>query len=575
MKHERLSSQTRTAKVAQLMAETLALYGVEFIFGMEDPVQLYHHLDRTKIKPITIRDEKHGAIMAHGYAKISKRPGVCASTFGPGATNLITGLLEAQKSSIPVIALIQEIPANQRDRNASSEIDHIAALTPFTKKVLRIDSPERCCEAIRRAFRSATSGRPGPVAILCPADIMTAETSANTYAEPEFATFPASRTRASRSEVERAAKLLASAERPVIIAGGGSILSGASEEVIALAERLGAPVATTMNGRGTIPDSHPLSAGTLGSSTSGLHGRGHISNEAVSTADVVLIVGSRTGQICYMNWQQPGPETRIIHLDIDPEEPGRNFRTDVTLIGDARETLVDLIANPLTKRLGRSEPVGNVLVAKNTQWKAAFAKISSSTEVPMRPECVLGEISNRMDDQTILVTDASYVTGWAFSHIDNVSIGGRILSPRGTGGIGWSLPAALGAKLADPDAKVVCLTGDGAFGYVMAEMETAARCNIPVVVIVINNATLGFQKHFEQKLFDQYGECDLSDIDHAVLAKALHCDGERIEDPADIPAALERGLNSKKLYLIDVVVDNRAMAPILGLDREDATPQSH
>jgi acetolactate synthase I/II/III large subunit len=573
--HERLSSQTRTAKVAQLMADTLALYGVEFLFGMEDPVYLYHHLDRTKIRPITIRDEKHGAIMAHGYAKMSKRPGICTSTFGPGATNLITGLLESQKSSIPVIALIQEIPANQRERNASSEIDHIAALSPFTKKVLRIDTPERCCEVIRRAFRSATSGRPGPVAILCPADIMNIETTADTYAELEFATFPASRPRAAKAEIEMAAGLLASAERPVIIAGGGSILSGASQEVIDLAERLGAPVATTMNGRGTIPDSHPLSAGTLGSSTSGIYGRGHISNEAVSNADVVLIVGSRTGQICYMNWQQPGPETRIIHLDIDPEEPGRNFRTDVTLIGDARETLAELIASPVTDKPGRSGAIGEALVAKNNEWKASFKEISTSTAIPMRPECVLGEISNRMDPQTILVTDASYVTGWAFSHIDNVSVGGRILSPRGTGGIGWSLPAALGAKLADPSAKVVCLTGDGAFGYVMAEMETAARCDIPVVVVVINNATLGFQKHFEQKLFDEYGECDLSDIDHAVLAKALHCDGERVEDPAEIPAAVDRGLKSKKLYLIDVVVDNRAMAPILGLDRDGDAPTSH
>ncbi len=575
MTHERLDSHPKTAKVAQLMADTLAAYGVEYIFGMEDPVQLYHHLDRTKITPITIRDEKHGAIMAHGYAKMSGRPGICASTFGPGATNLITGLLEAQKSSIPVIALVQEIPACDRDRHASSEIDHIAALAPFTKKVYRIDVPERCSEVIRRAFRLATSGRPGPVAILCPADVMTTEVTVDTYAEPQFATFPASRPRPSQDEIKAAARLLGQAERPVIIAGGGSILSGASAEVIALAERLGAPVATTMNGRGTIPDSHPLSAGALGSSTCGTHGRGYISNEAVQEADVVLIAGSRTGQICYMNWQQPGPDTRIIHLDIDPEEPGRNFRTDVTLIGDVRETLKDLIAAPETSNPGKAGPIGEAFAAKNKEWKTAFQGVASSTAIPMRPECILGEISERMNDQTILVNDASYVTGWTFSHIDNVTVGGRILSPRGTGGIGWSLPAALGAKLADPEANVICLTGDGAFGYVMAEMETAARCKIPVVVIVINNATFGFQKHFEQKLFDEYGACDLTDIDHANLAKALHCDGERVEDPANLAAAVERGLASQQLYLIDVVVDNCAMAPIFGLDQKDDAPQTH
>ena len=557
------------------MARTLDAYGVEVIFGMEDPVQLYHHLDRRRIRAVTIRDEKHGAIMAHGYAKTSGRPGICAATFGPGATNLITGLLEAQKSSVPVIAFIQEIPASQRDRHASSEIDHITALTPYTKKVFRIDTPERCCDIVRRAFRLATSGRPGPVAVLCPADVMTMQTEAFTHAEPAFARFPATRPRPPRSGIDAAAALLGAAERPVIIAGGGSILSGASDQIAALAERLGAPVATTMTGRGTLADSHPLCAGALGSSTGGTLGRGRIANAEVAGADAVLICGSRTGQICYMNWEQPGPDTRIIHLDIDPEEPGRNFDTDITLIGDVRETLTEMLAHPAIDRPGAAQAAAARLAAGKDAWRTEFRAAAFANTTPMRPERVLAEISDRMTPGTILVNDASYSSGWTFSHVDNPAAGSNILSPRGTGGIGWSLPAAMGAKLAAPDAPVICVTGDGAFGYVMAELETAARCDIAVVVVVLNNATLGFQRHFENKLFGEYGECDLSDIDHAALARVLGCDGERVSEPDALGAALDRGLAAACTYVIDAVIDAEAMAPIVGLDDPVSVAQTH
>lgn len=556
----------KSGKVAALMAETLEAYGVEFIFGMEDPVQLYHHLNRNRIRPVTIRDEKHGAIMAHGYARTSGRPGICAATFGPGATNLITGLLEAQKSSVPVIAFVQEIPASQRDRHASSEVDHFAALSPFAKKVSRIDTPERCCDTVRRAFRLANSGRPGPVVVLCPADVMTMQTEAATHAEPAFAQFPANRPRPSSAEIDTAADLLSTAERPVIIAGGGTILSGASAEVIALAERLGAAVATTMAGRGTIPDSHALSVGALGASTGGTLGRGRIANAAVAGSDVVLICGSRTGQICYLNWEQPGPGTRVIHLDIDPEEPGRNLATHHTLIGDVRETLRDLIAHPGTDRPAAAADAAARIAPQKEQWRTEFRAAAFANTSPMRPERVLAEISDRMTVNTIVVNDASYASGWTFSHVDNVVAGAHVLSPRGTGGIGWSLPAALGAKLAAPEAPVICIAGDGAFGYVMAELETAARYGIPVLVVILNNATLGFQKHFENKLFGAYGECDLSDIDHAALARVLGCEGARVTDPNALGVALDRGLAAGGPYVIDAVIDAEAMAPIIGLD---------
>lgn len=560
--------------VGEIIATTLKMYGVTHLFGMEDPIQIVHALDDTAVKAITIRDEKHGAIMAHGYAKATNKPGVCTSTFGPGATNLITGLLEAQKSSIPIIAFVQEIPMKNRERHASSEIDHAAALSPFVKWIGRIELPERAAEITRHAFRIATSGRPGPVVVLCPSDVMSMPVDAPAFVEPDYTAFPATRVRPSRAQIERAAELLLGAERPILVAGGGVIISEAWRELVALAERLSIPVATTMNGKGAIPDDHPLSAGVLGTSTGGRYGRGKIANALLAEADVALVVGSRNGQICTFNWTLPKPETSIIHIDIDPVEIGRNFAVAAPVVGDAREALIDL-TETIGSRRGRAQDPAPRLAALRKDWSEEVAEVFSSDQVPIRPERLLREISSRVDADTIVVTDASYVTGWAMSHIDTPQDGRAMISPRGTGGIGWSLPAALGAKLADPHKKVVCITGDGAFAYVFNELETAARYQVPVVVVVFNNATLGFQRHFEEKVYGSYRECDLLDVDHAALARTLHCQGERVTNPADIGPALDRALAANRTYVIDVVIDPAAMAPIYGLEREEPALQSH
>jgi acetolactate synthase-1/2/3 large subunit len=257
----------------------------------------------------------------------------------------------------------------------------------------------------------------------------------------------------------------------------------------------------------------------------------------------------------------------VIHLDVDPIETGRNVRTDVALIGDARDTLVDLLQHCREEKIRPDvETTAAYLGSLRDDLARLVEPLATSPAIPIQPERLLREISRVMDARTLIAADASYVTGWALSHVVNVAQGCTFMSPRGTGGLGWALPAAIGAKLADPTRTVICLTGDGAFGYVMNELETAARYRAKVVTVVFNNRSLAFQKHYEEKLFGAAIECDLLDVDYSEVARALKCGGERVVDPGAIAPALHRGLAAEQPYVVDVVIDPRAKAPIVSLE---------
>jgi acetolactate synthase-1/2/3 large subunit len=565
-----------TTTVADIMAATLKAYGATHLFGMKDPIALYHAVRPLGIHAITVRDEKHGAIMAHGFAKATGRPGICTAMCGPAATNLITGLLEALQSSIPVIAFVVEVAAAQKGRHASSDLDHERALAPFAKWVGRIDVPERAGEMVRHAFRIATSGRPGPVVVLCPRDVMGAAAECEVTADPQYVRVPSMRSRGSCEGIAAACELLLGAEQPAIISGGGAILSGAAGDIVELAELCSVPVATTMNGRGAIADSHPLSVGALGTSTGGQYGRGQVANAVVAEADVALILGSRNGQICSYDWTLPRAGTKIVHVDVDAMEIGRNFATTVALLGDVRETVRDIVELCRDRGGRRANEDQLARVARlRAAWLEEIDVVARSQQVPIRPERLLRAISERMNGDDIVVTDASYITGWTFSHVDSHGNGNGVISPRGTGGIGWSLPAAIGAKVAQPDRHVLCLTGDGGFGYVLGELETAARNKINLNVIVFNNATLGFQKHFEEQLLGDGWECDLLEIDHAAVAREMGWQGERVVQPSEIGPALDRARQSGAPYLVDVAIDPEAIAPIVSLTDAGAVLDAH
>jgi acetolactate synthase-1/2/3 large subunit len=551
-----------------LIYETLRNYGVDCIFGMEDPIHLFHAIDPSVTRIVTIHDERHAAIMAHGYAQVAGRPGICAATYGPGAANLSTGLYEASRSSIPVIAFVQDHPVLLRGRHANSELDHPAAFAPYVKGTLRIDQPDQAGDRVRQAYRMACSGRPGPVVVLCPTDVMGAPAEADVYADLRYATFPALRPVANADDIARTAEVLAAARRLVIVSGGGALISGAFDEVRCLAERFRAPVVTTLTGRGILPDDHPLALGAIGNQTGGTLGRGRSANAIAAEADVVLILGSKTGQLAYADWTLFAPKARILHLDIDPNEIGRNFATEVALVGDVRDTLRALLQHCETESLGRPRNDSAERIARlKDAWRVLNHPYVTSDAVPIRPERLIAEVDAVVDPATIVVCDGSYASGWVLSHIDVRASRRTILSPRGTGSIGWGFAAAVGAKVGAPDRPVICVTGDGGFFYLINEIETAARYCIPVLTVVLNNGTLGFQRHYEEQAFGTYRECDFLDINFSAVAQSLGAAGERVTNPADLAAALARGLTHEKPYVVDVVITPDVAAPVPGFER--------
>jgi acetolactate synthase-1/2/3 large subunit len=551
---------------ARALYETLRACGVTHLFGLDSPEPLYAEMDRAEMRPITVRDERAGAIMADAYARVSGRPGVCTAIRGPGATNLITGIGEAWASSTPVVAIVNDVHTALTGRNPIQEVDHLALFRPVTKWAVRLDRPERVAELTARAFAVATSGRPGPTLVSCPDDVLSRDGAPAGPPRPGARRFPSLRVAPDPSAVREAVAVLGEARRVAIVAGGGVLISGAWDELREVADLLGATVATTPLGKGAVDETHPLSVGVVGAYTGGELGRGRVANEAVLAADTVLLVGTKTGNVATASWTIPDPRSRIVHVDVDPQEIGRNYRA-LGVVGDARLALRALADGLRAAGIARGPgPVTEVARAL-AGWRERVAPYLQSTARPIRPERVVAEMARLVDDETIVCADASYSSLWAIDLLSLRRPGRRLVSARGFGGIGWGLPAAIGAKLAAPASRVLCLTGDGAFGYVFQELETAARYGLGLVVVVLNNSCFAFQKHAEELHYGRTFETQLLDVDYGALARTLHCDGTSVADPDDLRPALERAVASGRPTVINVVVDPDAFPPIVGFEK--------
>ncbi|MEX2201651.1 MAG: acetolactate synthase catalytic subunit [Dongiaceae bacterium] len=554
---------------AEIIAAALKRHGVEWIFGQSIPTALFLAAPDHGIRQIGYRTENAGAMMADAYARISHRVGVVAAQNGPAATLLVPGLAEAKAASIPLIAIVQDVDRRARDRNAFQELDHFALFGGVTKWLRRIDACERIDDYVDMAFTAATSGRPGPVVLLVPYDLLSEPSPAPMCRQLSLGHYPLDRPIADPAAIDEAANLLAAARCPVIYAGGGVHASDASTELAALQQRFHLPVATTTMGKGAVDENHPLSIGVLGYFM-GSRGMTCHQRPLVEQADVILLVGNRTNQNGTDSWKLLPPQARYIHIDIDGLEIGRNYEAH-RLAGDAKSTLqalIDALARKDTRHreASRSALESRIVDAKASH-RAETADIKASNNVPIRPERLMAELDRLLTPEHIVVSDASYASIWSSNYLSARRPGMRFLTPRGLAGLGWGLPMAIGAKIAQPQSPVFCLVGDGGFAHVWSELETARRHGLSLVVAVLNNQILGYQKDAEDILFGNHSEAvELGPVDHAMIARACGCRGHRIERPDEIAGRLKEAFAADEVTVLDVLIDPSARPPITSFE---------
>lgn len=452
--------------VADTIARTLLAHGVTKVFGQSLPSAFFLAAERHGIDQVSYRTENAGGAMADAYARVSNRIGVIGAQNGPAATLLVPPLAEAMKVSIPILALVQEVPTTARDKNAFQEFDHYALFAGVAKSINTITDPARTQEYVEAALRAATTGRPGPVVLLLPSDVLTEEAPEVRAPIRPLTTFPLDRTRPDAASIEAAAVAIAAADRPLVIAGGGVHLSGAVDELVALQEDFTLPVATTNMGKGAVDESHPLSLGVIGNAM----GEGSPQAWAKSIlqdTDLVVLVGTRTNENGTDSWRLLPEGATFVHIDIDGLEVGRNYAS-LPLVGDAKCALADLHAALADKNL-RHLAHGREAAMQHVARPAAPPVLQAVQDWAILPQQIAAVIDELVDDDAILVADASYATLWTTYYLSAKKAGQRFLTPRGLAGLGWGFPMALGAKVAAPDSQVVCLTGDGGFGLTLED----------------------------------------------------------------------------------------------------------
>lgn len=559
--------------VAECLARSLVRHDVTHIFAQSLPSALILAAEAAGIRQVAYRQENMGGAMADGYARRSGKIGVVAAQNGPAATLLVPPMAEALKASVPIVALVQEVERDQMDRNAFQELDHIALFQSCTKWVRRVMVPERIEDYIDAAFTAAASGRPGPVALLLPADLLRSELGVKTPSRSlNLGHWPLDRSCPDRATLQRAAELIANAHNPVVVAGGGVLGSDACHELAMLQDLAVLPILTTNMGKGAVNEHHPLSAGVLGSLV-GPRSLGRHTAALVGDADLVILVGTRTNQNGTDSWRQIPAGAQVIHIDVDPQEIGRNYQA-LRLVGDARETLRELVhalnARDLSQRRDQRTAVIDRIAECWRQFDEDRHQFVHATASPIRPERIMAELQASLTPQTTVVADASYSSMWVVGQLRSLASGMRFLTPRGLAGLGWGLPLALGAKAARPEHPVVAMVGDGGFAHSWAEMETMVRSDLPITIILLNNGILGFQRDAETVKFGRFtSACHFAPVDHMRIAQACGCPAVRVEDPAELKAHLQGGLAGKGPLFIEVMTDpeaHPALSLFAGLD---------
>ncbi len=550
---------------AEAMVEMLRLHGVRCIFGLcgDTSLPFYDALYRLNhgITHVLSRDERSAAYMADGYARVTGRVGVCEGPSGGGATYILPGIVEANESSIPVLAITTDIGVGSRGKFALTELDQEALFRPLTKWNAVIDQAARVPDTVRSAFRHMTTGRTGAAHIGFPFDVQKGPVDAELiWAEEALGGYPAWRAVPNDKEVADAADALLSASFPVFVCGGGVVIAGAETALVALAERLGSPVATTISGQGSIPETHPLAVGVVGS-----NGGTPQTRQVLERADLVVFVGCRAGSVTTERWRFPQPGTRIVHIDVDAAVIGANYPTEVALVADARCAFEALLSEVQERAGADLEERQGLVAAAKAEKRAAFEALARSDARPIRPERVIAELQSVLPDDAVVVADPGTPCPYVSAYYEIRRTGRHFISNRAHGALGYSMAAAMGAQIGRPDAVCVSLMGDGSFGFTAGELETMVRLGLPVTMVVFSNATFGWIKAGQRSGFgERYYSVDFGRTDHAAVAAAFGVKSWRVEDPVALQPALAAAVATDGPALVDVIVQplHEAQAPV-------------
>ncbi len=543
---------------AQVLVELLKEYRVEHIFGVpgDTTMVLYDALyaARGEITHIMARDERSAAFMADAYARLSHKPGITEAPSGGGATYVIPGVAEATGSSVPMVVFTSDVPIIDEGKGTLTAIDQQRLLQAATKWSAVVKRPQMLPDIVRKAFRAATSGRGGAAHIVLPEDVLMEEAPPSTiYAEPACRYYPSYRTQAPRDSLEKIVDALLAAQRPMIVAGGGAVLSGAWDEITRLAEILHIPVATTINGKGSINEMHAWSAGVIG----GNGGRPY-ANQLLAEADCILYLGTKVNSLVTLKGTIPAPgrSVTVLQIDIDPTELGNNVPATIAACGDVKESLAALleIASSHLTRLPQRQWSVQTLEQRAASFWAQVAERAACTDMPITPQRVIDTLWQHTPHDVVIVADPGTMTPFTAAQFRTRRAGRSIVIPRAHGGLGYALPATVGAAFARPRERIVGLVGDGSFGMSGTELATIAALRLPITIILFNNGSFGWIKMLQRLYYgERYLGVDFTGkMDAVGIAEAFGIRGVRITHPDQLSPAIINALASNEPVFIDV-----------------------
>ena len=529
---------------AKILIESLQREGVETIFGYPGGVVLpiYDELYDSSLRHILVRHEQAAAHAADGYARASGRVGVCLATSGPGACNLVTGIATAYMDSVPIVALTGQVPTNLLGNDAFQESDITGITMPITKHNYLVKDTADLGRVVKEAFYIAGTGRPGPVLIDIPKDVSTNVIRAPTVPDKVSLRGYNPTYRGHKRQIEKALELIVAAERPVIYAGGGVISSNASAELINFATQMGIPITTTLMGIGCVPGDHPLNLGMLG-----MHGTEY-ANFAITECDLLFSIGVRFDDRVTGKTDTFAAHAKIIHIDIDPAEIGKNKRVDVPIVGDVKAVLSDMLA------LLKKGSTRDAWLKKIRLWKQHHP-LTCPANGALHPQFIIRQLSELLNGEAIIVSEVGQNQMWTAQHFCFKHPRTWITSG-GLGTMGYGFPAAMGAHFARPDLPVFDVAGDGSIQMNIQEMGTVAHNNIPVKVAILNNMYLGMVRQWQELFYDRrYSYTELPPVEFVKIANAYGIEGVKVESPDDVLPALKASLDCDGPFVMDFRIE--------------------